>query len=31
MEMAFLDTLSVNTLRVGETKQTFLEEITGAC
>jgi hypothetical protein len=30
MEMAFLDTLAVNTLRVGQTEKTLLEEVTEA-
>jgi hypothetical protein len=30
MEMALLDTLAVNTLRVGQTEKTLLEEGTGS-
>jgi hypothetical protein len=31
MEMALLDTLAVDTLRVGQTEETLLEEGTGSC
>jgi hypothetical protein len=31
MEMALLDTLAVDTLRVGQTEETLLEERTGSC
>jgi hypothetical protein len=31
VEMALLDTLAVDTLRVGQTEETFLEERTGSC
>ena len=31
VEMALLDTLAVNTLRVGKTEETLLEEGTGSC